>query len=160
MEILSKVVVVLASLLSAVVLLVSLRLANREVRVRAGLEWARIAVGIGGAVLLGVIVGVQTPWLLAIAAIAIGGVIGYMQGLQTIVSIRESKLWAKRTIWGIALWSAGLIAMQLAGLGSRTGMFKIGQTISLFSMSIALGLIIGRPRDATPKPVVPAQDPS
>jgi hypothetical protein len=160
LELFSKLVVILSTAISAAVLFLSLRKAASEVRIRPAFEWARIALGIGGALLIGMIVGVQTSQVLAIGAIVTGGAIGYFQGQQTIVSIRDSKLWAKRTIWGIALWSGGLIAMQLAGLGSRTGLFRIGQAISFFSMSVALGLIIGRPGARIPESGTPVEEPA
>lgn len=160
MHLLSQLVVVFSTAVSAAVLYLSLRKAAREVRIRPAFEWARIALGIGGALLIGIIVGVQTPQILAIGAVVAGGAIGYFQGQQTIVSIRDSKLWAKRTIWGIALWSGGLIAMQLAGLGSRTGLFRIGQAISFFSMAVALGLILGRPGARIPESGTPVEEPA
>ncbi|VAV96218.1 hypothetical protein MNBD_ACTINO02-1383 [hydrothermal vent metagenome] len=159
-HLLSQLVVVFSTAVSAAVLYLSLRKAAREVRIRPAFEWARIALGIGGALLIGIIVGVQTPQILAIGAVVAGGAIGYFQGQQTIVSIRDSKLWAKRTIWGIALWSGGLIAMQLAGLGSRTGLFRIGQAISFFSMAVALGLILGRPGARIPESGTPVEEPA
>ncbi len=159
-HLLSQLVVVFSTAVSAAVLYLSLRRAAREVRIRASFEWARIVLGIGGAFIVGVVVGVQTPQALAVAAIVAGGSIGYFQGQQTIVSIRDSKPWAKRTIWGIALWSAGLIAMQLAGLGSKTGLFRLGQAISFFSMSVALGLIVGRPETRIPEPGAPVEEPA
>ncbi|MCP3938638.1 MAG: hypothetical protein GY708_25090 [Actinomycetia bacterium] len=144
MATLSRVVVVVSIAFSVTVLFLTLSKAKRESRIRHWIEYARVAVGLGGAVLLGVIVGVQTPLVLAVAAVVVGIAIGYFQGQQTTVSIRESKLWAKRTMWGIAVWAAGLVAMQVAGLGSRTGIFRLGQAISMFSISVGLGLIVGR----------------
>lgn len=144
MAMFSRVVVVLSTAFSVTVLFLTLSKAARETRIRHWIEYARVAVGLGGALLLGVIVGVQTPPLIAVAAVAGGSAVGYFQGQQTTVSIRESNLWATRTMWGILVWAAGLIAMQVAGLGSRTGIFQLGQAISMFSISVGLGLIVGR----------------
>lgn len=164
-HLLSQLVVVFSTAVSAAVLYLSLRKAAREVRIRAGFEWARIVLGIGGVFTVGVVVGVQTPRALTVGAVVVGGAIGYFQGQQTLVFLRDSKLWAKRTVWGIALWSVGLVAMQAAGLGSKTGLFRLGQAISFFSMSVALGIIVGRPgaripEARIPEPGAPVEEPA
>ncbi len=144
MAALSKVIVILSTGLSLTVMFFALRGAASEVRIRVRLEWARVAVGVGGVVIMGVIVGAHTPLVTAVIVIGGGGLAGFVQGQQIVVSQRETQLWAKRTVWGIILWSAGLIGMQLAGLGARTGVFRVGQAIALFSISVGLGVMAGR----------------
>ncbi len=141
---LSRIVVIVSAGFSALVLFLSLRKASKEVRVRPGLEWARVGVGVGGVLIMGVIVGTQTPVPLAVGAVFVGATIGFFQGQQIVVTLRDSQLWAQRTVWGIALFSAGLVAMQLAGLSSRTGLFRFGQAVSYFSIAVGIGLIAGR----------------
>ncbi|MCP4962244.1 MAG: hypothetical protein GY925_23620 [Actinomycetia bacterium] len=154
MALLSKIIVIVSAGVSVAALVVALRAAAREVRIRRWLEVTRVAVGLGGVLLMGAITGVQTAAGLAIGAVAAGGLVGFIQGRQTIVSIRDSKLWAKRTVWGIVVFAAGLIAMQLAGLGSRTGAFRFGQAVALFSISVGIGLALGRPAPSSATPPI------
>ena len=43
---------------------------------------------------------------------------------------------AKRNLAGFAVWGAGLIMMQGAGLANRTGLLQLGQTITWFSIGV------------------------
>ncbi|MEZ5175613.1 MAG: hypothetical protein R2823_05345 [Acidimicrobiia bacterium] len=122
----------------------TLRTAKRPTRIRNGFDIAKLVITAGVIVFMGVIVGVQTPLALAVGASMVGLVVGLLQGRNLTVEFRDNKVYAVRTMVGIAVWAAGLVAMQSAGIINRTGVFRVGQGIALFGAFVTLGLIFGR----------------
>ncbi len=137
---------VVGLLVTAGMLFLTLRVARRETRIRPGLDIARLVIGAGAVVVMGAIVGVQTPLVLAALAIAAGFVVGFAQGRGLEISFRDGTLFARRTLVGLAVWVVGIVAMQSAGLLNRTGVWRIGQIIAVFGVFTALGLLAGRNR--------------
>jgi hypothetical protein len=125
-------------------LLLSLRSARKEARVRRRFEVARVGVGAVGAVVVGVIGSVTTPVAAALAGVAVGGSLGFAQGRQLDVQRRDGALFARRTVLGVVVWFASLAGMQLAGALNRTGMFRLGQTLALAGIAVTLGVMLGR----------------
>lgn len=145
-SLLPRILVIGGIVFTAVTLLLTLRTAKRESRVRPGMDIGRIVIGAVALVVMGVFTGVQTPLLLAFAGIVAGALVGYFQGTGLEVFFKEGRLSSRRTLIAIAVWAAGIVAMQVAGLLNRTGVFRIGQTIALFGIFTGLGLFIGRRR--------------
>ncbi|MFQ5554208.1 MAG: hypothetical protein ACE5GC_02410, partial [Acidimicrobiia bacterium] len=131
-------------LVSAGSILLVVRVARRQARIRPGFDVARVVLGIGSAIVLGLVTAVQTPGWLAVVAVGAGAALGYFQGGQLQVTIRDGSGFATRTMLGIVLWGGGLLAMQAAGLASRTGVFRLGQALAFFSIAITVGLMAGR----------------
>jgi len=142
--VLSRTLMVIGIAFTLVTVLLTLRTAKRESRVRPGFDIARLVIGAGALLVMGTIVGVQTPVALAALGIAAGAVVGFAQGRRLEISLRDGRVFARRTLIGIAVWVAGIIAMQGAGLLNRTGVFRIGQTVAVFGVFTTLGLLIGR----------------
>ena len=144
MESVTQLIVLISSALSGAILTYTLSRAGKESKIRPAFEWARAALGLTTLLVMGWLIGTHTEPVLAVAAVAVGGVLGISQGRQTVVTVKPDGLWATRTLWGIIFWSIGLIAMQLAGLSTRTGTFKFGQAITMFSVAVTVGMIFGR----------------
>lgn len=135
---------VLAAGLSLLILVLTLRTARSVSRVSDRSDVLKIIVGGGGALVMGAIAGTSTPVAAMVGAVAAGGALGWYQGQQIDMGVRDGKVVARRTALGAGLWAGGLIAMQVAGLGSRVQVFKVGQAIAIFSVAVTAGLIAGR----------------
>ncbi len=122
----------------------TLRTAKRPTRIRTGFDITKLVITAGVIIFMGVIVGVQTPLVLALGAAGLGFIIGLLQGRGLNVEFRDDKVYAIRTMFGIGVWAAGLVAMQTAGIVNRTGVFRVGQAIALFGAFVTLGIILGR----------------
>ena len=125
-------------------LAVAVLFARKASRVRVGFDVARAAVGVIAILVMAAITNVTTPLFSIVLAITGGLALGFGQGSNLEVTKSERGLFSKRNPIGIALWGAGIVVMQAAGIASRTGMVKIGQTIAWFSVCLGVGLLAGR----------------
>ena len=140
--------IVVSIALSAVLVWLTLRTAHREIRVRPAFEVTRILVGGVALVAMGAVTGVQTPWWLAGFAAVAGVGVGLAQGFRLDVTLRNGELFARRTTSAVAIWVVGLIGMQLAGLLSQSGVFRVGQAIGVFGIAVVAGVMLGRSQPA------------
>ncbi len=133
-----SIVLTVASLSVAVIF------ARKASRIRIGFDVARAAVGVIAILVMAAITNVTTPLFSVFLAIAGGLALGFGQGSNLEVTSNERGLHSKRSPIGIALWGAGIVVMQAAGIASRTGMVKLGQTMAWFSVCLGVGLLVGR----------------
>ncbi len=125
-------------------LAVAVLFARKASRIRVGFDVARAAVGVVAILAMAAITHVTTPLFAVVLAIAGGLALGFTQGTTLEVSRTERGWFARRSPVGIVLWGAGIVAMQAAGIASRTGIVKIGQTLAWFSVCLGIGLLVGR----------------
>jgi hypothetical protein len=123
---------------------VAVLFARKASRIRVGFDVARAAVGVIAILVMAAITNVTTPLFAIVLAITGGLALGFGQGSNLEVTSSERGFFSKRNPIGIALWGAGIVVMQAAGIASRTGMVKIGQTIAWFSVCLGVGLLVGR----------------
>lgn len=141
---LARTLVVLLASLSAVALVLTAASGWRAARIRVGFDVIRIAVGLAALVAMSAIAGIQTPAALAAAVALAGFVLGIAQGRATRVEIHNGQPYGRRSPAGLAVWGLGLVGMQLAGLGSRVAVFRIGQAAGIFGVALMLGVFVGR----------------
>ncbi|MFV1992108.1 MAG: hypothetical protein ACC652_15355, partial [Acidimicrobiales bacterium] len=130
--------------LSVLVTAFALLTARRAARVRSGFEVARVVLGLGTVFVLAAVTGVSTSASLIALAGAAGLAFGFVQGRSLVVELRDERIFATRSLLGVGVWAVGLVAMQLAGLGSRTGLFALGQAVAIFSVAMLIGVMWGR----------------
>ncbi len=121
-----------------------IRTARTQARIRPGFDVLRAVVGVGAIVLMAAVVGVSTPLAWVGAAIMVGGALGFAQGANLRVVAGEGGLFARRSPLSLVLWGAGIVVMQGAGIASRTGAVRFGQTLGWFSVCLGIGLMLGR----------------
>jgi hypothetical protein len=118
--------------------------ARKRSRIRVGFDLGRAAVGIVAILVMAAVAQVTTPVGAIIAAVVVGAGLGFAQGSSLEISPGERGFYARRSPLGIVLWGAGIVIMQTAGIASRAGTVRIGQTISWFSACLGIGLMVGR----------------
>lgn len=130
--------------LTVVSLTVAVVFARKHSRIRIGFDLARAVVGVGAILLMAAVTHVTTPMGAIVAAVVVGAGLGFAQGSSLEVSPGERGFYAQRSPLGIALWGIGIVIMQGAGIASRAGTVRIGQTIAWFSACLGIGLMAGR----------------
>jgi hypothetical protein len=135
-----SIVLTVASLTFAVIF------ARKRSRIRPGFDLTRAVVGIAAILAMAAVTKVTTSTVAVVVAIAVGLALGFAQGSAVEISTGERGLYARRSPVGVVLWGAGIVTMQAAGIASRTGTVRVGQTLAWFSACLGIGLMMGRTR--------------
>lgn len=147
-------IVIVTSIISVLALLLAIVTARLERPINVGRDVLRIVLAATSIGAMSAITGVTTPIAAAAGAAALGLLAGVVQGLATEVREHDGRLWFRRGLLGAAVFIVGMIGMQAAGIGSRTGVFKVGQAIAIFSACSLVGVMIGRaPKARRPQPL-------
>ena len=133
-----------AVVLTVAGLAVSIALSRRATRIRPGFDAARVVVSVGAVLVMAAVTGVSTPRGLILVALGTGAGLGFAQGYNLEVEVRDERLFARRGVVGIVLWGVGVIIMQGAGVAAWTGAVRLGQTISYLAIGLTVGLLFGR----------------
>ena len=70
--------------------------------------------------------------------------IGTLQGRNLTVRSTPKGLYAKRTAIAVFAFIAGLAVTQVAGYLKRTGAIQVGVAMTVLSVAVAIGLLVGR----------------
>ena len=125
-------------------ILLSLVLVGRESRLRPMFDIARIVVMGAVAAALTFLLGIATPmWALA-AAGGVGIVLGTLQGRNLSVRSTAKGLYAKRSAIAVIAFIVGLAVTQIAGHLKRIGAIQVGVAMTVLSVAVAVGLVVGR----------------
>lgn len=135
---------IVATAVSAALLLRSLRRGRAPAVVRQVFDAARGVVQLAAVVAIVVITGVRSPLPLLLIAVGVGLATGAFIGSTLQLELRERRVFARRSIVGAAVWGGGLMVAQLAGIADRAGVFRVGQAISWFGLAVAIGTFAGR----------------
>ena len=130
--------------LSILGLVVAILLIRKQSRVRPTWDNARLAIATVTIVVMTLVIAVDTPFLLIIVGIAVGVLIGLLQGRNLEVRVSERGLHAKRSIIAAVAFAVGLVIVQIAGFANRNGAVALGLTVSYLSAAMTAGLIVGR----------------
>ena len=133
-----------ALVLSIVGLGLAVMLVRRQTRIRPAWDYARLAITAVTVVVMTVRVGVTTPILTIAGGVAVGLVLGVLQGRNLDVRRTAEGLFAKRNAVAIAVFGIGLVVTQAASLANRANIVSIGLGLSFLSAAMTLGIIAGR----------------
>ncbi len=133
-----SIVLTVASLTFAVIF------ARKKSKIRPGFDLTRAAIGIAAIIVMAAVTRINTTTVAFIVAVLAGLALGFAQGLTLKINREERGLYARRSPLGVVLWGAGIVTMQVAGLASRTGTVRLGQTLAWFSACLGIGLMVGR----------------
>jgi len=133
-----SIVFTIASLALAVVF------ARKKTRIRVGFDLARSVIGVLAILVMATVTNVSTSTLAVLLAVVGGLALGFGQGSRLEFTEDEKGFHARRNPAAIALWGFGIVIMQAAGLASRAGAVRLGQTIAWFSVCLGIGLMAGR----------------
>lgn len=117
---------------------------RRSSRIRPAFDVVRSAFAVLGVLVMAAVSHVVTPFLAIVLAAAVGLGLGVAQGATLQVSRGPLGLSARRSPIGVALWGAGVLLTQVAGIVSRSGTVRVGQTIAWFGAFVGIGLLVGR----------------
>jgi len=120
--------------------------ARKQSRIRVGFDLARAIISVAAILVMAAITRISTPTIAIVLAIGGGLVLGLGQGANLEVSRSERGVYARRNPTAIALWGVGIVIMQAAGIASRAGVVRLGQTMAWFSACLGIGLLAGRTR--------------
>ena len=137
---LARILTVASMVLTVALLLWSLSKGKRRAKVRPWFDIARALAQIAAVVAVAWFTGVSTPVCLVVGCVLLGLVIGVVQGTQLRLAVDDGKVFATRSVIGLVIWGGGLVLMQGAGLANRTGLLRLGQGISWFSIGINFGI--------------------
>ncbi|MDJ0952173.1 MAG: hypothetical protein QNJ81_00710 [Acidimicrobiia bacterium] len=140
----ARTIAIVSIILTVASLALAVVFARKRTRIRLGFDLARAGVGIGAILVMAAITQVTTPTAAIVIAVVVGAALGFAQGSALEISPGDRGFYAQRSPWGIALWGVGIVIMQGAGMASRTGTVRIGQTIAWFSVCLGVGLMVGR----------------
>lgn len=136
-----SIVMLVLSLLGVAVALLLMR---RESRVRPKLDVARMVIVLVVAAVSSVLLSRDAPVWAVLAAVAVGGILGFLQGSRMTLRAAGTRIYAKRTAWALVAFAAGLAVTQIAGLANRTGAITVGVALSFLSAAMTGGVIAGR----------------
>jgi len=143
---LARAIVIGSIALTAASLTLAVVCVRKRSRIRPRFDLTRAVVGVGAVLVMAEVTHVTTPWVAVDAAIAVGLALGFAQGSALEISRGERGFYARRSPAGVVLWGVGIVMMQAAGIASRTGTVRIGQTLAWFSACLGIGLMVGRTR--------------
>ena len=132
--------------ISAALLIRSLRRARHPMVVRELFDAARHRLAMAAVVAVVVITGVRAPTPVLALSLVAGLLFGLVTGSSMLLEPRDRRIYATRSVVGAAIWGAGLVSAQCAGLADRTGLFRVGQAVSWFGVATAVGTFGGRRR--------------
>lgn len=135
---------VVATALSALLLVRSVKRSRRPSVVRQMLDAARSVLQVAAVVAIVAITGVRAPVPALVAALLLGLASGAYVGNTLQLDLQGRRCVAQRSIVGAAVWAAGLVAAQLAGVADRAGVLRVGQAISWFGLGVAMGTFASR----------------
>lgn len=127
-------------------LLIAVLACRQPSPVRIRWDLARMALSGAAIVVMAMITRVSTPGPAIGGAILAGVLLGSVQGWSSKIETVENRIQARRSAWGLGAWAIGVVVMQSAGVASRTGTLKLGQTISWFGLALLVGSVLGRQR--------------
>lgn len=139
-----RVVAVAGLVISLLGLLFALLLMRRETRIRPVMEIIRIGLAAVMAIVSITLFARGAPAWAVVAALAGGGLLGFLQGRNLSLRRDGEKIMAKRGVIALLAFAGGLILIQIAGLLNRTGVIQMGIALSLASAAITVGLMVGR----------------
>ena len=141
---LTRAITIGAVALTVLGLLLAVRAARKQARIRTWLDLARLAITVAAVLFMSLAMAVATPGWLAGGALALGVLIGLLQGWGVEVHPSPRGLVARRTPWGIGFWALGIITAQVAGMLNRASLVRVGLGLSFLSIGLVAGLVIGR----------------
>ncbi len=125
-------------------IILSIVLVGRESRLKPRFDVARIVIMGAVAAVMTFAIDITTPtWALG-AALGGGIVIGTLQGRNLTVRSTDKGLYARRTTVAVFAFIAGLAVTQVAGYLKRTGAIQVGVAMTVLSVAVAVGLLVGR----------------
>lgn len=130
--------------LSIAGLVVAVRVLRREVPVRTKFDVIRLGISLGSALLITVVLSVDTPPVLVGAALVAGAAVGFLQGQGMNVRFDGDQVFARRSVLAILAWGSGMIVAQGAGLLNRAGTVSVGLAVAYFSAAMVGGTMLGR----------------
>lgn len=144
MSVLWRIMSVASLAVSGGILLFSVLTVRREARVRPRLELLRLGVTVLTTILMSRFLGIATPEALMGVGLVGGLLLGVYEGLHLRVRFLAGVTFARRTWLGVAAWSVGVLAVQLAGVLGRAGVADFGLAMSFFGIGQVTGLLAGR----------------
>jgi hypothetical protein len=143
-DVLLSIVAVVLVVLSVLGLGLAFLLISRESRVRPRFDVIRLVLMLGSALLMLVVFSRDTAaWAIAIG-VAVGLVLGFLQGRNLAIRVAAGKVMAKRTAWAVAAFAVSLIVSLMAGLLNRSGAVSFGVALSFLAAALTAGLLVGR----------------
>ncbi len=134
----------IAIVISVLMLFVTFLTVKRPTRLRPRMDVARIVISISVGLAMLFVFSRETPvWAMALAVVG-GGGLGWWQGSNLQVFLKEKGLYAQRNQIAIAAFAGGIVLAQLAGILNRTGMASIGVAGTFLSAAMTAGLFVGR----------------
>lgn len=112
--------------------------------VRVGRELLSVALGMAGAVVVGVVSSVGSSPAVLVTAAAVGVVVGSVRGRSLEVYVEDGRTLARGTPITVGLFALGMVVVQAAALASRSGVLRLGQAGTVFTLGVGLGVIAGR----------------
>lgn len=139
-----RVVGIVMLIASLALVALSIVLVGKESRLRPVLDAARIVVMGVVVVVMTLVFSVETPvWAFALAAV-LGLGIGLVQGRHLAVRVGDRGIYVRRTAVAAGAFMVALAITQIAGYANRSGTIQLGLALSVLSVAIAAGLMIGR----------------
>ncbi len=142
----ARAITIISIILTVGSLALAFALARRRSRIRPGFDAARAVVGVGAIVVVALLAHTWAPVAATVPAIAAGLGLGFAQGATLSISPGAGGFFARRSPLAMALWGAGILIVQVAGIAARTGLVQAGQAIAWFSACLGIGLMLGRNR--------------
>ena len=140
-----QVVATISVLITGALLGWSLWRGRRQSRVRPMIDVLRIVLQCSIALAVLYISAVSAPLSWMAGAAAVGVIVGVVQGQTLQVAVDDGgQAYARRSQFGFLLWAAGVLLMQVAGVANRAGLVELGQTVTWFSVGVAVGLLFSR----------------
>jgi len=135
---------VLLIVLTVLVGIFAVSRAARPRPVRVGRELLRVALGMAGAVIVGVVSSVGSSPAVLVAAAAVGVLVGSVRGRSLEVYVEGGRTLARGTPVTVGLFALGMVVVQAAALANRSGLLRLGQAGTVFTVGVGLGIIAGR----------------
>lgn len=139
-----RIFAVVGLVVSLLGLLMALLLMRKETRIRPVMEFIRIGLAAVMAVVSISLFARGAPAWAVVAALAGGGLLGFLQGRNLSLRVDGDKVFAKRGVMALFAFAGGLVLIQIAGLLNRTGVIHLGIALSFASAAITVGLMVGR----------------
>ncbi len=141
-----RIIGVVSIVASVFFLLIAVLACRRPSPVRIRWDLARMVLSGVAIVVMAMITRVSTPGPAIGGATLAGVLLGSVQGWSSKIETVENRILARKSAWGVGAWAVGVVVMQSAGVASRTGTLKLGQTISWFGLALLVGSVLGRQR--------------
>nr|MDJ0499244.1 hypothetical protein [Acidimicrobiia bacterium] len=144
MDVVIRIASGLLLLLSVAALVLAILFVRRETRIVIRRDVVRLIIAAATVLVMNAVLDIATPaWTIALA-IVLGGGLGVLQGRQLTVRTEGDRMYAQRTVWGVAAWGTGTVLLQLAGVINRAGLANIGLAAGFFGAATVAGMLVGR----------------